>query len=129
MLMPETCVPYDAAKVWSYWHKEARRNLPEPCLEYVGRLPEDDREYDMHYRLVSVDPLKQQTTGEMWTLLFRDRQLVGDETRSLTSNYYFRNEMLMLLEKAGFRLEAEKGDWTDADPSADHDIIVYFARK
>lgn len=35
----------------------------------------------------------------------------------------------MLLEKAGFRVEAEKGNWTDADANADHDVIVYIARK
>jgi hypothetical protein len=44
-------------------------------------------------------------------------------------NNQFRNEMRMLLEKAGFTLEAEKGDWTDAEATADHDVIVYFARK
>ena len=43
--------------------------------------------------------------------------------------YYFRNEMRMLFEKAGFTLEAEKGNWTNSDATADHDVIVYFARK
>ena len=35
----------------------------------------------------------------------------------------------MLLEKTGFTIEAEKGDWTDADATAGHEIIVCFARK
>src|SRR5687767_3487070 len=35
---------------------------------------------------------------------------VADDTFTLTENFYFRNEMRMLLEKAGFRVEAEKGD-------------------
>lgn len=129
MLMLEIYVPYEESKVWSLWHKEARKNLPESWPEDSGKIPEDDHEYELHYRLVSVDPLKQQTTGEMRTLLFKDKQLVVDETRALTSNYYFHNEMLMLLEKAGFTVEAAKGDWTDEDATADHDVIVYFARK
>ena len=62
-------------------------------------------------------------------LLFKDQQLVADDTYTLTSNYYFRHEMQLLLEKAGFTIETVKGDWTDADVTADHDIIVYFARK
>lgn len=62
-------------------------------------------------------------------LLFKDQQLVADDTYTPTSNLYFRNEMRMLLQQAGFRIEAEKGDWTDADVNADHDVIVYFARK
>jgi SAM-dependent methyltransferase len=129
VLLLEIYVPYEDPKVWSFWHKEARKHLPEPWPEYIGNLPEDDHEYELHYRLVSVNPLNQQTVGEMRTLLFKDKQLVADDMRKLTSNYYFRNEMHMLLEKAGFTVEAEKGDWTDADASADHDVIVYFARK
>jgi hypothetical protein len=37
--------------------------------------------------------------------------------------------MRMLLEKAGFTIGAEKGDWTDANATADHDVIVCFTRK
>jgi hypothetical protein len=37
--------------------------------------------------------------------------------------------MRMLLEKAGFTIEAEKGDWTEDDAAADHDCIIFFARK
>ena len=81
------------------------------------------------YRLVAVDPLEQQTTGEMRMLLFKDGQIAADDTYTLTSNYYFRNELHLLLEKAGFTIEAEKGDWTEADVTADHKTIVYFARK
>ena len=54
---------------------------------------------------------------------------MADDTRALTSNYYFHDEMLMLLDKAGFAVESAKGDWTDEDATADHDVIVYFARK
>jgi SAM-dependent methyltransferase len=129
MLMLEVYLPYEDAKVWPLWRKEARTHLPEPWPEDIGKVPVDGREYELHYRLVAVDPLEQRTTGEMRTLLFRDKQLVADDTRTLTSNYYFRNEMRILLEKAGFRVEAEKGDWTDADATAHHEVIVYFAKK
>ena len=97
--------------------------------EDIGKIPEDEREYELYYRLVALDPLNQRTTGEMRTLLFKDKQLVADETLTLKSNYYFRNEIHLLLEKAGFQLEAEKGDWTEADATAEHEVIVYFARK
>jgi SAM-dependent methyltransferase len=129
VLMLEIYVPYGDARLLPLWHKDARKHLPDPWPDYMGNPPEDDHEYELHYRLVSVDPLKQQTTGEMRTLLFKDKKLVADETRTLTSNYYFRNEMRMMLEKAGFTVEAEKGDWTDEAATAEHDVIVYFARK
>jgi SAM-dependent methyltransferase len=128
-LMLEMHLPYSDAKVWPLWRKEARTHLPEPWPENLGKVPVDGSEYVNRYRLVAVDPLEQRTTGEMRMLLFKDQQLVSDETRILTSNYYFRNEMLRSLEQAGFTVEAEKGDWTDADATADTGVIVYFAKK
>jgi hypothetical protein len=65
----------------------------------------------------------------MRTLLFKDGQLLADDTHTLISNYYFPNEVRLLLEKAGFTVEAEKGDWTADDVTADHHTIVYVARK
>jgi len=128
VLLLENHLPY-ADKVWPLWPKEARMHLPEPWPETLGQSPGDEQDYELHYRLVAVDPLEQRTTGEMRTLLFKDKQLVADDTRRLTSNYYFRYELQMLLEQAGFRVEAEKGDWTDANVTADHAVIVYVARK
>jgi SAM-dependent methyltransferase len=128
-LLLEVGVPYEDAKVWPMWRKEARTHLPEPWPEDIAEMPEDGREYKLHYRLAAVNPLEQRSTGEMRMLLFKDKQLVADDTRIIISNYYFRNEMLQLLEKAGFRVEAEKGDWTDTEATPDHDVIVYFARK
>jgi SAM-dependent methyltransferase len=129
ILLLEVYLPYEDTKVWPLWQKEARKSLPEPWPEHVGKAPEDEREYDLIYRLVSVDPLEQRTVGEMRMLLYKDKQVVEDKVYTLTSNYYFRNEMRLLLEKAGFTIEAEKGDWTDEDVRAGHDVIVYFARK
>ena len=62
-------------------------------------------------------------------LLFTAGQLTADDTRTLISNYCFRYELQLVLEKAGFTVEAVKGDWTDADVMAEHATIVYFARK
>jgi SAM-dependent methyltransferase len=129
MLILDSLPAYGDADLWPLWRKDARIHLPKPWPEDIGKSPTDDHEYDLHYRLLAVDPLEQRTTGEMRMILFNNRQLVADDTYTLTSNYYFRNEMRLLLEKAGFTIEAEKGDWTDADVTADHDIIVFFARK
>ena len=120
---------YAEARLWPLWHKDARSHLPEPWPAEIGKVPADGREYELHYRLVALDPLAQRTVDELRTLLFKDGQLVGDNTYTLQSTYYFRHEMQLLLEKAGFTVEAVKGDFTDADVTAEHDAIVYFARK
>lgn len=129
VLLLENYLPYEDAKAWPFWRKELRAQLPEAWPETIGTPPADDRDYELHYRLVAVDPLEQRITGEMRTVLFKDKQVVADDTRTLTSNVYFHYELRMLLERAGFQVEAEKGDWTDVDANADHDVIVYVARK
>lgn len=120
---------YAEAHLWPLWYKGNRSHLPAPWPAEIGKTPADGREYELHYRLVSLDPLAQRTVDELRTLLFKDGQLVSDNTYTLQSTYYFRHEMQLLLEKAGFTVEAVKGDFTDADATADHDAIVYFARK
>lgn len=129
MLMLDGVPAYGDADLWPLWCKDARSHLPEPWPAEIGKLPVDGSEYELHYRLVAVDPLDQRTVGEMRMLLFKDGQLAADDTYTLTSNYYFRHEMQLLLEKAGFTVEAVKGDFSDADVTADHEAIVYFARK
>lgn len=129
VLLLDHDLPYGDAKVWPMWRKEAWTQLPEAWPDYIGTPPADDHEYELHYRLVAVDPFEQRSIGEMRTLLFKDKQVIADHTRTLTSNYYFHHEMRMLLEQAGFKIEAEKGDLTDEDASAEHEFIVYVARK
>ncbi len=129
MLILDGVPAYADALLWPLWRKDARRHLPEPWPADIGKTREDEREYELHYRLVAVDSLAQRTVGEMWMLLFKDGQLAADDTYTLQSNYYFRHEMQLLLEKAGFTVEAVKGDWTDDDATAEHDALVYFARK
>lgn len=120
---------YGDADLWPLWRKDARSHLPEPWPADIGKTPKGEREYELYYRLVAVDPLAQHTSGEMRMLLFKDGQLAADDTYTLTSNYYFRHEMQLLLEKVGFTVEAVKGDFNDADATSDHDTLVYFARK
>lgn len=120
---------YGDADLWPLWRKDARSHLPEPWPAEIGKVPANGREYELHYRLVAVDPLAQRTVSEMRMLLFKNGQLAADDTYTLQSTYYFRHEMQLLLEKAGFTVEAVKGDFSDADATADHDTLVYFARK
>ena len=130
VLLLEQYLPYKDQRVWPLWQKEARAHLPDPWPSYIGTPPAaGEQEYQLHYRLLSVNPLEQQTVGEMRTLLFKDGQAVIDETRQLSSNYYFYHELRMLLERAGFQIEAEKANWSEKTVSADDDVVVYVARK
>ena len=113
----------------SLWSKGARAHLPVPWNESIGTPRANGPEYELHYRLVSIDPLEQRVVKEMRTLLFKNQQLVSDITLTLTENAYFRNEMHVLLKQAGFTIEAEQGSWTNEPATADDDTIVIIARK
>jgi SAM-dependent methyltransferase len=129
VLVFDVVLPYSDGELWPLWQTNAQKRLPEAWAESIGTPPLDGRDYQLHYRLVAVNSLEQQTTGEMRTLLFKDGHLLADDTYRLISNYYFPNEVRLLLEKAGFTVEAEKGDWMDTDVTADHQSIVFVARK
>ena len=130
VLLLEHELPYGDEKVWPLWRKEARTHLPEAWSEYIGTPPAaGEQEYQLHYRLLSVDPLEQRIVGEMRTLLFKDNEVIVDESRKLSANLYFHHEMRMLIEQAGFRIEAEKSDLTEAEATSDTGTIIYVARK
>jgi hypothetical protein len=41
---------------------------------------------------------------------------------------YFRDELLLMLEHAGFRDIEVHGDYTSEPPTADHQFLVYCAQ-
>jgi hypothetical protein len=83
----------------------------------------------LYHRYVAFDPLEQSATRQMRTLLWQAGQPVVDEVYTLTANMYFRNELRQMLELAGFEVEAIQGDYTQAEATAEHEFIVFIARR
>jgi hypothetical protein len=46
--------------------------------------------------------MAQQLTWEMRTFMWRDGELVAEEEHHLPMTSYFRNELVLMLERAGF---------------------------
>ena len=65
----------------------------------------------------------------MRTELWRDGQLIAEETYTLHEKHYFRNELGRMLEQAGFTIEAVQGDYQETEATAEHDFVVFIARK
>jgi hypothetical protein len=42
---------------------------------------------------------------------------------------YFTQELVWMLERAGFNEVALRGDYTDEEPDANTDFVVFVARK
>ena len=71
----------------------------------------------MHYRHVNH--------AERW----RDGKREAEEKHVLNIGLYFRNELLLMLERAGFRDVVVEGDHNDAEATSDDDFLVFVARK
>jgi hypothetical protein len=65
----------------------------------------------------------------MQAFRWRDGELVAEEEHLLTMRLYFRNELMLMLENAGFAAVEVGGHHNDAEPTGDDDFLVFLARK
>jgi SAM-dependent methyltransferase len=128
-LLVDIEVPYADAKQWPLWTKEGREALPqEPQAPERGDRAPDGAEYGLRSRYVGFDPLEQRVFLEMTARRWRDGALEAEETHRLDIGLYFKNELLLMLERAGFDDIVVHGDHVEADPTPDDDFIVFVAR-
>ena len=122
-------VPYADPRRWRYW-TAADRALPEPWPETAEpRRISDGSEILLRTRAIDVDPLDQAITFEVWAQRLRDGEVVEEESHTLTERMYFRDELLLALDRAGFGEIEVRGGYEDEEPTADHDFLVFIARR
>jgi SAM-dependent methyltransferase len=127
-LLVDIEMPYADAGQWPLWTKEGRAALPEgPQAPERGRPAPDGAEYGLRSRYVGFDPLEQRVSLEMTARRWRDGSLEAEETHRLDIGLYFKNEMLRMLERAGFDDVVVHGDHVEADPTPDDDFVVFVA--
>ena len=124
-------MPYGGGSwYWREWLKENRAQLdPDFWTPPEREVASDGREFRIRFRLADVNPLDQilvqQTRAELW----QDGQLIAEEVRTLTANIYFKNELLLMLQEAGFDKTEVCGDFTDEVATPEHDVLVFIAKK
>jgi hypothetical protein len=129
-LLVDIEVPYADGKLWRHWLKDERAKLPEAAGPPLSLRPASDgSELGLRTRIVELDPLAQRATYEMHAEQWRDEQLVAEEDRILDIGMYFKGELLLLLEQAGFRVVVVEGDHNDTAATSDDDFIVFIAKK
>jgi len=123
-------VPYADATLWRYWSLDARAELPQSARPTGDRrLAADGYDYELRSRILAVDPLEQRVDREMIVGQWLGDTLVAEERHLLTCNLYFRHELVLMLEAAGFvQVEVRRG-YDDGEPSADDEFLVYLATK
>ena len=89
----------------------------------------DGIEYELRSRVLDLDPLEQRLTMEMQAFMWRDGNLLAADEHLLTLTLYFKDEIALMLERAGFVDVTVAAALTDAEPTATDDFLVFTARK
>jgi SAM-dependent methyltransferase len=122
--------PYANTRRWKYWLAEERASLPEEWPPHAEReRAANGDEIGLRARLVSLDPLDQSKTMEIRASLWRDGELVAEEEHRILIRSYFRDELLLLLERAGLEIVSVTGDHTEQPATPEHETLVFVARK
>ena len=61
--------------------------------------------------------------------MWRNDVLVAEDEHVLTMTHYFKDEIVLMLERGGFVDVEVRGDHNDAEPTGDDDFLVFLARK
>jgi len=126
-------LPYGDAKEWQDWLPETRARLPHewpPPGDAAGRKrASDGTDYAVRSRRVDIDPLEQIITLQMHAERWRDGVLIEEEERTLIGSLYFKNELVMMLEQAGFHDISVYGWYTEVPATSKDTALVLLAKK
>jgi SAM-dependent methyltransferase len=121
---------YNSPESWSMWLPEHRRNLPQPWpKEGKKRIAADGSENIAYFRTVELDPLEQCFTRQVQLEKRVDGETIDSEEYTLRGNIYFKNEIVLMLNLAGFSQITVRGDYSDAFATAKHEELIFTAIK
>jgi SAM-dependent methyltransferase len=113
---------------WAQWlpgHRDAV--LREWQTEGERRTTADGDEIEWLSRPSQLDPLEQRLTMDARLRLWRAGQIVKEEEYTLMESLYFVQEILLLLDEAGFRDVAVEGGYTGRPATADDGMVAFTA--
>jgi SAM-dependent methyltransferase len=115
---------------WAKWLPGRRREGPADWpAEWSRRETSQGDELELLTRAVEFDPLSQRKTIEMKARLRREGRVVEEGQRTLQENLYFPQELLLMLEGAGFRDVVVEGRYNGLPATADDETLVLVARR
>jgi SAM-dependent methyltransferase len=124
-------LPYDTdEKRWARWLPGHRDGSPGAWpTEGERRKFADGDEVEWLGRPSTLDPIEQRLTLDVRVRLWHGGEMVREETYRLEENLYFVQEMLLILEDAGFRDMRVEGGYSGRPATADDGMVVFVARK
>lgn len=109
---------------------EGRRSLPQDWPTSTERRKlGDGTELETATRTVSMDPLEEVATRQIRARLWRAEELLKEEIHTQRVEDYSKNELVLMLERAGFGQIHLFGDYTEEPATMDSEILVFVSRK
>jgi SAM-dependent methyltransferase len=108
---------------------EGRRSLPQDWPTSTERRKlGDGTEIEIATRTVSMDPLEEVATRQIRARLWRAGELLKEEIHTQRVEDYSKNELVLMLERAGFGQIQLFGDYTDEPATMDSESLVFVAK-
>jgi len=121
-------LPHGDPLQWANWLPDRRHELPEPWPgNGTRRTAADGDEIELIGRLENLDPVEQRLTMGMRPRLWRDGEIVAEEEHTIQISLYFQQEVLLLLEEAGFGQVDVEAAYTGLPATADDLTLVFVA--
>lgn len=99
------------------WQPKAEKQLPR------------GRQLHIDYRLTGTDPVEQIWMEERRYRLFDGAELLQEEVHGGQGRWYYRNELLCMLQMAGFEEVRVTGDYTDETFGPQHEATMVFRAR
>ena len=122
-------LPRENLNEWSIWSKRARPTLPSRWTKPDVRKTSDNDELALQTRTIEFDPMEQYSVREIRMKQYEDQELVNCHQYRIRLNSYFKNEILLMLNVAGFDQVEMYAGLTDVKPVAYEDYhLMVLAR-
>lgn len=82
-----------------------------------------------HLKIEKIDRVEQLLHARRRYQLIRDGEVIQEEIFDSNERWYYKHEMLLMLEKVGFQNVQVKGDWSEAGFVEGHASMVFIAKK
>ena len=123
-------VRWNDPPAWMSRLPENRRSLPQEWPASTERkLLADGCELEVTARTVATDPLENIATRQIRVRLWRKDELLKEEVHTQKLDDYNKDELVFMLEHAGFSDIQIFGDFSDEPATADHKDLIFVARK
>jgi SAM-dependent methyltransferase len=123
-------VRWNDPPAWLSRLAERRHALPQEWPSSTERsLLSDGSEIETTHRTVSMDPLEEVAVRQIRVRLWRDGKLLAEEIHTQKVEDYSKNELVMMLNHAGFDKIQIYGDYTDEPATADSGQLIFVGSK